>query len=82
MEYYPIHHLICPGLKGNSARFQRVVMRIQMVLFAMGHYVGALDGIAGENTKAAVAKYQAMQGLKITGTIDETLIKSLGISID
>ena len=57
-------------------------MRIQMVLFAMGHYVGALDGIAGENTKAAVAKYQAMHGLKVTGTIDDTLIKSLGISID
>lgn len=71
-----------PKIKGNSAQFQRIVKRIQMILFAYGFYSGELDGIAGNNTRAAIAKYQSSNGLKVTGQVDETLIKSLGISVD
>ena len=71
-----------PKIKGNSAQFRRIVMRLQMVLFAYGFYSGALDGIAGDDTRAAIAKYQSSKGLDVTGQVDEILIKSLGIPVD
>jgi len=71
-----------PKIKGNSAQFQRIVQRLQMMLYAYGFYSGALDGIAGSDTRAAIAKYQSKNGLEVTGQVDENLIKSLGISVD
>lgn len=71
-----------PKIKGNSAQFERIVKRLQMILFAYGFYSGELDGIAGNDTRTAIAKYQSSKGIKVTGQVDETLIKSLGISVD
>lgn len=71
-----------PKIKGSTAQFQRIVQRIQMMLYAYGFYTGALDGIAGSDTRSAIAKYQSENGLEVTGQVDEKLILSLGISID
>ena len=57
-------------------------MRIQMVLYAYGFYSGELDGIAGPNTRNAIAKFQKSRGLSITGAIDEKLIILLGVSVE
>ena len=57
-------------------------MRIQMVLYAYGFYSGELDGIAGPNTRNAIAKFQKSWGLSITGAIDEKLIILLGVSVE
>ena len=53
-----------------------------MILFAYGFYSGELDGVPGTDTRTAIAKYQSSKGLKVTGQIDDALIKSLGISVD
>ena len=71
-----------PKIKRNSAHFKRLVERIQMMLFAFGHYSGNIDGVVGTETAVAIAKYQSKNGLSITGAVDETLIKRLGISVD
>lgn len=71
-----------PKINGNSAQFERIVRRLQMILFAYGFYSGELDGVPGTDTRAAIAKYQSSKGLKVTGQVDDALIKSLGISVD
>ena len=47
-----------PNLSGNSEQFKRIVLRVQMMLFAYGFYTGEIDGVAGNDTKLAIAKYQ------------------------
>ena len=71
-----------PKIKGNSARFKRIVMRVQMMLYALGHYTGQLDGLAGSDTRTAIAKYQQQNGLTVTGQIDEQLLKRMNVAID
>jgi His-Xaa-Ser repeat protein HxsA len=71
-----------PKVRGNSAQFKRIVTRVQMLLFALGYYTGKLDGIAGTDTRAAVAKYQQQYGLNVNGQINEQLIKGMNIPID
>jgi hypothetical protein len=43
---------------------------IQMRLKNLGYAVGPLDGVVGRSTRAAIAAFQADQGLKSTGTAD------------
>ena len=64
-------------LKGNMSQFTILTLRVQAVLYAYGYYNGALDGRIGENTKIAITKYQRANGLTITGTLSDELIKSL-----
>ena len=70
-----------PKLKGNSAQFQRIVMRVQMYLYAFGYYTGSIDGRTGQDTQTAIVKYQKNSGLKITGVVDDTLLKAMNVSI-
>ncbi|MHA1549406.1 MAG: peptidoglycan-binding domain-containing protein [Alphaproteobacteria bacterium] len=54
---------------------QRVlVLDIQRELARIGLYSGAIDGIAGARTRAAVASYQAAAGLPATGELDRDLL--------
>ena len=64
-------------LKGNMGQFKILTLRVQAVLYAYGYYNGPLDGMIGENTKIAITKYQRANGLTITGTLSDELIKSL-----
>jgi hypothetical protein len=42
-------------------------------------YTGAIDGILGPNTKAAIRAYQAKHGLPKTGKLDAATRKALGV---
>jgi len=53
-----------------------------MMLYALGHYTGELDGLAGTDTRTAIAKYQQVNGLPITGQIDEELLKRMNVAVD
>ncbi len=44
----------------------------QDVLQRLGYYSGKLDGIYGTMTSAAIKKFQASFGIKVSGNIDET----------
>jgi len=52
---------------------------VQDALAQEGYYNGPIDGIVGPGTRAAISNYQADSGLIITGMIDDSLVRSLGL---
>jgi len=51
----------------------------QRALAAGGYYRGAIDGIAGANTRAGLREFQADRDLSVTGRIDKKTAEALGI---
>jgi peptidoglycan hydrolase-like protein with peptidoglycan-binding domain len=51
--------------------------RYQQYLFDLQLYDGNVDGIIGPKTKAALTKFQRMNGLATTGTLDAATIEEL-----
>jgi len=66
-------------LPGNSSAFIDIVKRVQTALYTYGYYTGAIDGIVGTGTKAAISKFQKDWGLSITGTITPEVLDALNI---
>lgn len=56
------------------------VTSIQNVLKKKGYYTGAVDGIFGSKTLAAVKKFQKDAGLTVDGIAGPKTLKALGIS--
>jgi hypothetical protein len=52
---------------------------VQQTLAEMGYYNGPIDGVIGPGTRAAIANYQADYGLAVTGSINNSLMQSMGI---
>ncbi|MCO5063135.1 MAG: peptidoglycan-binding protein [Rhizobiaceae bacterium] len=58
----------------------RQLQAVQAVLKQLGYYQGEVDGLAGPNTSAAISAYQRRMGLSVSGSVDESLLKELGIA--
>lgn len=56
----------------------QVVADVQGVLQRLGYYQGAIDGVLGPATQAAIEKYQQDHGLPATGGIDARTLAVLG----
>ena len=52
---------------------------VQTQLAKLGYYNGVIDGTLGDQTEAALARYQENQDLSVTGTVDTATLQSLGI---
>jgi hypothetical protein len=63
---------------GQSAA-NATVSNIQSELAKLGYYNGAIDGTLGDETEAAIARYQQDRDLSVTGTVDAATLQSLGI---
>ena len=63
--------------KGSSGS---VVSQIQTVLKNQGFYNGAVDGVYGSGTEAAVRRYQQRFGLKADGMAGPQTLAYMGIS--
>lgn len=63
---------------GQSAG-NATVSAVQSELAKLGYYNGAIDGTVGEQTEAALARYQEDRDLSVTGTVDAATLQSLGI---
>lgn len=61
----------------RSSRAKPEVIEAQTLLTRRGYYLGAVDGIEGRQTRAALRRFQRDTGLPETGGIDETLIKAI-----
>lgn len=59
---------------GNST-----ISAAQSELAKLGYYDGAIDGTIGDQTEAALARYQEDNSLSVTGTLDTATLQSLGI---
>ena len=56
------------------------VTSIQNALKKQGYYTGAVDGIFGSKTLAAVKNFQRAKGLTVDGIVGPQTLKALGIS--
>ena len=62
--------------EGDDSSFESDVQR---ALKRRGYYSGAVDGDIGPGSRAAIREYQADHGLRVTGRVDGSLLRSLGI---
>ena len=79
-NYYPYSDNDQPGYSdsGQSAA-NATVSVVQSELAKLGYYNGAIDGTLGDQTEAAIARYQEDRDLSVTGTVDAATLQSLGI---
>lgn len=61
----------------RSGHAKPAVIEAQTLLTRRGFYLGAVDGIEGRLTRAALRRFQRGAGLPETGAIDETLIAQI-----
>lgn len=52
---------------------------VQQALARRGYYRGPIDGSIGPYSRSSIARYQAAHGLRPTGQISESLLRSLGL---
>jgi len=64
----------------NDLPPNQIITNVQIALQQQGYYHGAVDGVLGPMTRAALANYQRDHGLAITSAIDAPTIGSLGLA--
>lgn len=64
----------------QAAYNKETIKDVQQALNDSGYDCGTADGVAGKQTKSAIKKYQKDNDLKVTGTINTALLKSLDIT--
>ena len=52
---------------------------VQRALKRRGYYYGDVDGDIGPRSRSSIREYQADHGLAMTGRVDGSLLRSLGI---
>jgi hypothetical protein len=57
-----------------------VVSSVQSQLAKRGYYRGAIDGVLGDQTEAAIARYQEKNDLSVTGVVTAATLQSLGLA--
>jgi hypothetical protein len=70
---YSYYNGYAPSAQSGNA----VVSSVQSQLAKLGYYRGAVDGVAGDETEAAIARYQEANDLSVTGTVTEATLQSL-----
>ena len=73
--------LLCVTMTG-SVWADELTRAIQQRLKDQGFYYGDVDGQGGDETSAAIRRYQIRYGLKVTGQLNDETLHSLGISRD
>ena len=64
---------VAPAPRGGSP------VAVQRQLAARGYYQGAIDGIFGPGSRAALRAFQADNGLAVTGEINGPSLRALGL---
>jgi len=65
------------GEKTASIDMTKAIKTVQQVLNKNGYDAGSADGVMGDKTRAAIAQFQADNGMTPTGQVDETLVQTL-----
>ena len=73
-DSYVYRGAVCPAYNDDLA------VDVQRALARRGFYRGAIDGDVGPGTRAAIRSFQYNRGLTVTGRIDGSLLRSLGLS--
>jgi peptidoglycan hydrolase-like protein with peptidoglycan-binding domain len=64
----------------NSLWADDLTSNIQQRLKDQGFYYGEVDGQGGEETSAAIRRFQIRHGLQVTGQLDDETLHSLNLS--
>ena len=78
--YYSYYDYNGPIYGYDGLQPDEVIANVQAVLQQLGYYEYAVDGVLGPATQAAIANYQRDYGLSVTGAIDPSTVRSLGLS--
>ncbi len=65
--------------RSESYRSNSTDAAVQNALARRGYYQGPIDGEIGPISSRAIARYQHERGLRVTGTINTSLLRSLGL---
>jgi hypothetical protein len=78
--YYNNYIYSEPIYAPNNLAPGQVIENVQIALRDQGYYPGAIDGIVGIQTRAALARFQQDHGLIVTEAIDEPTLVALGMA--
>jgi len=79
-DYYPYDYEDQSGyLDSDQYGSNATVSAVQSQLAKLGYYGGAIDGVEGDETQAALARYQQDHNLSVTGTLNPATLQSLGL---
>ena len=67
------------GYAPSGTNSNGVVSAVQSKLASFGYYHGAIDGILGDETEAALARYQQDRDVSVTGTVTSATLQALGL---
>ena len=79
-SYTPNPYSYYNGYNAPTESGNAVVSSVQSQLAKLGYYRGAVDGVAGDETEAAIARYQEDNDLSVTGTVTAATLQSLGLA--
>lgn len=65
----------------QAAYNKATIKDLQQALNDSGYDCGTPDGSIGKKTKSAIKKYQKDNDLKVTGTVNKTLLNSLDVTV-
>ena len=68
------------GYRERARYDDDLAVDVQRALARRGFYRGGVDGDVGPGTRAAIRAYQYEHRLEVTGRIDGSLLRSLGLS--
>jgi hypothetical protein len=77
--YYSYYDYNGPIYGYDELQPDEIIANIQAALQQLGYYPYAVDGVLGPQTEAAIADYQRNYGLSVTGSIDQSTVRSLGL---
>ena len=84
-DYYPGYYAdvepyyYSEGVYSNTPVSDPTVTAVQTQLAQQGYYGGPIDGIFGQLTRDAVAKYQIAKQLDVTGSLSPQTLQSFGL---
>lgn len=76
--YYTPRDTVYPADRGYTD--DRTVAAVQRRLARGGYYRGAIDGVIGPGTRAAVRAFERNNGLPVDGVIDRDLLRTMGLA--
>ena len=79
VQYYRTRESAPRQYWGQEESRMSVEASVQQALATRGYYEGPVDGQLGPYSRRVIAQYQADQGMRPTGTVTDSLLRSLGL---
>jgi Putative peptidoglycan binding domain len=79
-DYYPYGYFYYnPPAYGDAYGAGSIVVEVQRRLARAGYYHGAVDGVTGPRTRAAIRAYERTQSMRVDGAISQQLLATMGL---